>query len=34
MGSLLQLMGEGSDQQIATEPERRSSAMQLAPGNP
>ena len=31
---LLQLMGEGSDQQIATEPKRRSSAMQLAPGNP
>jgi hypothetical protein len=27
-------MGEGPDQQIATEPERRSGAMQLAPGNP
>ena len=34
MGSLLQLIGQGSDQQIATEPERRSSVMQLAPGNP
>src|SRR5215472_12086320 len=31
---LLQLMGEGSDHQIATEAKRRSSAMQLAPGNP
>jgi len=30
----LQLMGESSDQEIATEPERRSSVMQLAPGNP
>ena len=34
MGSLLQLIGEGSDQQIATEPERRSGAMQLPPGKP
>jgi len=32
MGSLLQLIGEGSDQQIATEPPRRSGAMQLPPG--
>jgi len=31
---LLQLIGEGADQQIATEPERRASPMQLAPGNP
>src|SRR6516225_5092070 len=29
MGLLLQLIGEGSDQQIATEPLRRSGAMQL-----
>jgi len=34
MGSLLQLIGEGSDQQIATEPLRRSGAMQLPPGKP
>jgi hypothetical protein len=27
-------MGKISDQQIATEPERQSSVMQLAPGNP
>ena len=31
---LLQLMGERPDHQIATEPERRSGAMRLAPGNP
>ena len=31
---LLQLIGEGSDQQIATEPLRRARAMQLAPCNP
>ena len=31
---LLQLIGEGSDQQIATEPLRRSGAMQLPPGKP
>jgi hypothetical protein len=31
---LLQLIGDGSDQQIATDPERRSNVMQLAPGNP
>jgi hypothetical protein len=34
MCSLLQLMGKRSDQQIATETERRSGAMQLAPGKP
>ena len=34
MDALLQLMGEGSDQQIATEPLRRSGAMQLPPGKP
>jgi len=33
-GTLLQLMDEGSDQQIATEPFRRPGAMQLAPGQP
>jgi hypothetical protein len=27
-------MGEGADQQIATEPLRRAGAMQLAPGKP
>ena len=32
MGSLLQLIGKGSDQQIATEPPRRSGAIQLLPG--
>ena len=32
--TLLQLMNEGSDQQIATEPARRARGMQLAPGNP
>src|SRR5215471_20025246 len=32
--TLLQLMGEGSDQQIATEPLRRARAMQLAPCKP
>ena len=31
---LLQLMGQGSDDQIATEAKRRSSVMQLAPSNP
>jgi hypothetical protein len=30
--TLLQLMGEGSDQQIATEPSGRFDTMQLAPG--
>src|SRR6516225_8798788 len=30
-GTLLQLLGEGSDQQIATEPLRWARAMQLAP---
>ena len=34
VGALLQLMGEGSDQQIATEAQRRSGAMQFAPGKP
>jgi hypothetical protein len=34
MDPLLQLIGEGSDQQIATEPLRRSGAVQLPPGNP
>src|SRR5262249_6714442 len=34
MGSLLPLMGEGPDQQNATEAPRRSGAMQLAPGKP
>src|SRR5262249_61348907 len=34
MGSLLQLIGERSDQQIATEPQRRSGAIQLLPGKP
>ena len=34
MDPLLQLIGEGSDQQIATEPLRRSGAMQLPPGKP
>jgi len=32
--TLLQLMGESSDQQIATEPLRRARAMQLPPCNP
>src|SRR6201997_5689905 len=31
---LLQLVSEGSDQQIATEPLRRCNTMQLAPGTP
>ena len=31
---LLQLVSEGSDQQIATNPKRRFGAMQLAPGKP
>jgi len=34
MDPLLQLIGEGSDQQIATEPLRRSGAMQLPPSKP
>jgi len=34
IGSLLQLMDEASDDQIATEARRRSGAMQLAPTNP
>ena len=34
MGSLLQLIGERSDQQIATEPQGRSGAIQLLPGKP
>jgi hypothetical protein len=34
MDPLLQLIGEGSDQQIATEPLRWSGAMQLPPGKP
>ena len=32
--TLLQLMGEGADQQIATEPLRWAGAMQFAPCNP
>jgi hypothetical protein len=34
MGALLQIIGKSSDQQIAAEAQRRSSAMQLAPGKP
>jgi hypothetical protein len=34
MGALLQLMGKGSDKQIATEARRRPRAMRLTPGNP
>jgi hypothetical protein len=34
MGALLQLIGEGSDEQIATESQGRSGTMQLAPGKP
>ena len=34
MGSLLQLMGQSSDQQIAAEPLRWSGAMQMPPGKP
>jgi hypothetical protein len=30
----LQVIGKGADQQIATNPERRFGAMQLAPGKP
>ena len=33
-GTLLQLMGEGADQQIATEPLWRAGVMQFAPGKP
>jgi len=32
MGALLQIIGKASDEQIATDPERRFGAMQLAPG--
>jgi hypothetical protein len=31
MGALLQLVGKGSDHQIAAEPQRKSAAMQFAP---
>jgi hypothetical protein len=34
MGMLLQLMSKGSDQQIATETQRRASAVKLTPGMP
>ena len=34
MGTLLQLVGKGSDHQIATEAQRRSGAMQLVPADP
>jgi hypothetical protein len=34
MGMLLQLIGKGSDQQIATEAQRRASAIKLTPGKP
>ena len=34
MGALLQLIGEPPDHQIATEAQRRSSAMQFPPGTP
>jgi hypothetical protein len=34
IGSLLQIIGEGSDEQIATEAWRWIGAMQLAPGQP
>ena len=34
IGALLQVIGEGSDQQIATEAQRRVSAMQPAPSQP
>src|SRR5215831_4499145 len=33
-GSILQLMSEGSDHQVATETERRSGVMQLTPSKP
>jgi hypothetical protein len=34
MGTLLQIMGKGSDEQVAAETLRRSRAMQLAPDKP
>jgi len=34
MGALLQLVGEASDEQIATNPKRRFGAMRLTPGKP
>jgi hypothetical protein len=34
MGMLLQLISKGSDQQIATEAQRRASAVKLTPGMP
>jgi hypothetical protein len=34
MGALLQIIGKGSDHQIATETRRWSGAMQLPPGKP
>jgi hypothetical protein len=34
MDALLQLIGEGSDQQIATEAQRRSGAVKLTPSKP
>ena len=34
MGMLLQLIGKGSDQQIATEAQRRASAIKLTPDKP
>ena len=34
MRTLLQLVGQGSDHQIATEAQRRSGAMQFAPAKP
>jgi hypothetical protein len=34
MGALLQLIGKGSDQQIATEAQRRSGAVELTPSKP
>jgi hypothetical protein len=34
MGALLQLVGKRSDRQIATEAQRRSSAVKLTPGKP
>jgi hypothetical protein len=34
MGTLLQIIGKGSDEQVAAETHRRSRAMQLAPDKP
>ena len=34
MGALLQLIGKGSDQQIATEAQRRSGVVKLTPSKP